>query len=215
MNNQNPTLRRDTVRIGGFSPVETVGALSVIGMLAVSVLPPIFSMVNNSRLNGAAQSYMIVKTAAIRYLDQHVFDHPTTDLSSLTAQAEAATRWDSEVLRPAGFLDQSFVTKISERARLAISACPPAFASPTADNNAYSFSGFTPTANNTTSEGKIVVEAILEGVSLSDARALNRRIDGEDSAVGEAVAGTDTAGRVKYEFGSAKTAHVRVYVTHR
>jgi type II secretory pathway pseudopilin PulG len=215
MNQQKSTSWPGTGRIGGFSPIETVGALSVIGALAVSVLPPIFSMVNDSRLNGAAQSYMIVKAAAIRYLDQHVFDHPTTDLTSLAAQADAATRWDSEVLRPAGFLDQAFVTKISERTRLSISACPPAFASPTADNNAYSFSGFTPTANNTTSAGKVVVEAIFEGVSLSDARALNRRIDGEDSAVGESTPGTDTAGRVKYEFGSAKTANLRVYVTHR
>lgn len=215
MNDQNPTSRPGAVRIGGFSPIETVGAISVIGMLAVSVLPPVFKLVNDYRLNGATQSYMAVKTAATRYLDQHLFEHPAADLAALTAQADAAARWDSEVLRPAGFLEQSFATRISRHARLALSACPPASASPTGNNNAYSFSGFTPLAHNTTSEGKIVVEAILEGVSLSDARALNRRIDGEEPAVGENSTGTDVAGRVKYEFGSGKTANVRVYVTHR
>ena len=215
MSKQKSTSWPATGGIGGFSPIETVGAISVIGMLAVSVLPPIFKLVNDYRLNGATQSYMAVKTAATRYLDHHLSEHPAADLTALTAQADEAARWDSEVLRPAGFLDQAFATRISRHARLAISACPPAFASPTGDNNAYSFSGFTPLANNTTSEGKIVVEAILEGVSLSDARALNRRIDGEEPAVGENRAGTDVAGRVKYEFGSGKTANLRVYVTHR
>ncbi len=215
MQQDTPVTSRSRPRLGGFSPIETLGAVGVVGMLAASVLPNVFSLVTNSRLNGATQSYMIVKAAAQRYLDQQSAKNPGKDLGALAEVTDAATHWDSAVLQPAGFLDLPFTTKISEEARLEISRCPEAFCNPTGKNNAYSFSGFTPTANNTTAQGKVVVEAVLEGVALSDARAINRRIDGEEPIVGEVRAGTDLSGRVKYEFGDGKQGTVRIYVTHR
>lgn len=214
MKKNTPSLRSPRSWRAGFSPIETLGALGVVGMLSVTLLPRIFTAINDSRINGAAQSYMMVKTAALRYLDQRAFDHPAADPTELTAETEAAAHWDAAVLRPAGFLDQSFSTKISQRARLAVTVCPVAACQPTAANSAYNFSGFTPTANATL-DGKIVVEAILEGVSRDDARELNRRIDGEEPAVGETAPGTDFGGRVKYDFSTNRVANVRIYVTHR
>jgi len=202
-------------RRSGFSPIETVGAISVVGMLAVSVMPQMFSLVTNARLNQSAQTYMLAKTAAQRFLDQHRFDRPNTDYTVLFRDAEAAAHWDSAVLKPAGFLEEHFATPIATRARLAVSAPPRSSVAPSSANNAYSFTGFTPTANNTVADGHIVVEAILEQVSLADARALNSRIDGEEESFGEARPGTDLSGRVKYDFGKAKRGHVRLYVTHR
>ena len=202
-------------RRSGFSPIETVGAISVVGMLAVSVVPQMFSVVSNARLNQSAQTYMLAKTAAQRFLDQHRFDRPDTDYTALFRDAEAAAHWDSAVLKPAGFLEDDFAAPIATRARLAVSAPPQGSITPSGENNAYSFSGFTPTASNTVADGHIVVEAILEQVSLADAQALNSRIDGEDDSVGETRPGTDLNGRVKYDFGTAKRGNVRLYVTHR
>ena len=202
-------------RRSGFSPIETVGAISVVGMLALSVVPQMFSVVTNARLNQSAQTYMLAKTAAQRFLDQHRFDRPDTDYTPLFRDAEAAAHWDTAVLRPAGFLEDDFAAPIATRARLAVCAPPRSHTLPSGDNNAYSFSGFTPTASNTIAGSQIVVEAILEQVSLADARSLNSRIDGEDESVGEGQPGTDLNGRVKYDFGTAKRGHVRLYVTHR
>lgn len=202
-------------RRSGFSPIETVGAISVVGMLALSVVPQMFSVVTNARLNQSAQTYMLAKTAAQRCLDQHRFDRPDTDYTALFRDADAAAHWDSAVLRPAGFLAEDFSVPVAARSRLAVSASQDSFVAPSGDNNAYSFSGYTPVAQNTATGGHIVVEAILEEVSLADARALNSRIDGEEESVGEARPGTDLSGRVKYDFGTAKRGHVRLYVTHR
>lgn len=202
-------------RRSGFSPIETVGAISVVGMLAVSVVPQMFSVVTNARLNQSAQTYMLAKTAAQRFLDQHRFDRPDTDYTALFRDAETAAHWDSAVLKPAGFLEDDFAVRVAAQSRLAISAPQDAFKAPSGDNNAYSFSGYTPVTQNTTAGGQIVVEAILEQVSLADARALNSRIDGEEQSAGENRAGTDLNGRVKYDFGTAKRGNVRLYVTHR
>lgn len=207
--------QRGAGRTGGFSLAETIGTLSVMGLLAASLLPPIHGLVNKSRLNGAAQSYMIAKAAATRYLDHHQSKNPSADVRTLTADVDAATHWDSEVLRPAGFLAQPFATKISKNARLAISAAPPASASPTVSNRAYSFTGLTPTDTTTTAGSLVVVEAVLEQVSLEDARALNERIDGNEEEAGANLPGTNLTGRVKYDFGKAKRGPVRLYVTHR
>lgn len=215
MKRTNQSLSPRLTRRSGFSPIETVGAISVVGMLAISVLPQMFSVVNNARLNQSAQTYMLAKTAAQRFLDQHRFDQPDSDFTALCRNADEAAHWDTAALKLGGYLEDAFSVPIATQSRLAISASQDAFIAPSGDNNAYSFSGYTPAIQNTTAGGHIVVEAILEQVSLADARALNSRIDGEEESFGETRPGTDLSGRVKYDFGTAKRGHVRLYVTHR
>ena len=62
-----------------------------------------------------------------------------------------------------------------------------------------------------------MLEAVLNGVALSDAKALNQRIDGPDLTVGEnpSTPGVDVWGRVKYSIPAGGSGTVRIYVAHR
>jgi hypothetical protein len=95
-------------------------------------------------------------------------------------------------------LDSIFSPKIGDRVlgasntRVQIVAAVAASTAPTGDNSAYSFD----TAGNNEASGSVVVEAIITGVSLEDAKALNDILDGP--SLGENSSGDDLLGRVKY-----------------
>lgn len=75
--------------------------------------------------------------------------------------------------------------------------------------------GYTNTtgALNNVTKGTAVVEAILQGVSLSDAQELSMHVDGRKQS--RLSTSTDGYGRVKYNFGTSKVGTVFIYLTHK
>ena len=48
---------------GGFTLIEMIGVLAVIGILAALLVPKIFNAINNARVNSTAVSIATIKTA--------------------------------------------------------------------------------------------------------------------------------------------------------
>lgn len=192
----------------GFTLIEMIGVLAVIAILASLLIPKIFEAINNARVNNAAVSIQTVKTA--------VADHYAKfgSLASSNGIAIGATTEYDTVLLNEGFLDKSFAVKISNLATNALStaADTAGTTTPTAGNTAYNLDGASPVND---ASGSFVVEALIYGVALEDARALDRLIDGLDLSY-TGTAETDLRGRVKWaEQGTTDTYDIRVYVTHR
>src|SRR5207253_2657449 len=67
--------------------------------------------------------------------------------------------------------------------------------------------------NDAGAVGSSVVQAVITGVTSSDAKDLNDRLDG--AALGSALGVADFKGRVKYATPVAGLTTVYVYITHR
>lgn len=69
-----------------------------------------------------------------------------------------------------------------------------------------------PPAHNDATPGTVVVEAVLQGVSLADAYRLSMKIDGFAQSN---WAYWDSQGRVKYNFGQTNIGTVFIYIAHK
>jgi prepilin-type N-terminal cleavage/methylation domain-containing protein len=214
MNNFAPH-KRATHDHHGFTLIETIGVLSIIAILASLLLPRIFTAMDESRVSTAALAYNSAKSATMTYFGKYgrLGDHNGASVDIAT-QTNIAQAWDRQVLLRAGFLEGAFQTKISTTSALALANTVSSATAPTASNSAYDLSGLNHSGNDAAG-GRYVLEAVLNGVTLADARALNLRIDGTDASVGESSAGNDTWGRVKYSIPTTGTGTVRIYVAHR
>lgn len=199
----------------GFTLIETVGVLSIIAILVSLLLPRIFTALDESRVNAAALSYNSAKTATMTYFGKYgrLGDHNGASVD-IAVQTNVAQTWDRHVLLRAGFLERPFQTKISTTAALTLANTVSASTAPTAANSAYDLSGLNHNGNDAAG-GRYVLEAVLNGVALDDARSLNERIDGKDATVGESSTGVDRWGRVKYSIVADSPGTVRIYVAHR
>jgi general secretion pathway protein G len=210
----------------GFTLLEMIGVLAVIAILAAVLIPKVFAAIDNARVSNAAMSCNTVKTAII--------DH-YAKFGSLTAGLNATApvnfpvpteNYDTNLVIEQ-FLDKPFTTKIGNGTNsIELAACatasddvtapnPAVLDTPTVGQDAFNLDG-----NGVTNElaGSDVIYAVITGVNVSDARALNALIDGTSTALGEgATAGQDLHGRVKYDFNSAlgTPTTVYVYLTHR
>ena len=195
----------------GFTLVEMIGVLAIIAILASLLLPRIFSAINDARVTSAALAVNSVRSAAMTYFGKYgrfgdVNGSAITDLTT-----PAATNWAQEVLLRGGFLEKPFETKISDGAFLFLTNCLTAGTDPTGANDAYDFDSLPPV--NNASGGRYVLQAVLDNVSLEDARELNRKLEGD--ALGDGGGAVDNKGQVKYNFTGAQSGTVKVYIAHR
>jgi len=223
-----PTGRVGNHRNKGFTLIEMIGVLAVIAILAAVLIPKVFEAINNSRINNAAMACNAVKTGIADHYAKYgsiACDGTTATPTVLTVPVAGYNNFDGILLREQ-LIDKLFATRLGDGTSGTVAGTrivllpPPAAAGgtvtaatvPAAAADAYfDLSG----SGTNTISGSTVAVALVTGVTLEDARALNKIIDGTAPAMGESAAGQDLAGRVKYNFGANATATVYVYLTHR
>lgn len=207
-------MKIDTKHMGkasAFTLIEMIGVLAVIAILAALLIPKVFESINNARINNAAVSYNTVKAAVTDHYAKYggLLNSTNGDGSSKVLTLPVAN-YDS-VLLTEGFLDKPFAVKIGDgSANTKVTAVAGKLATDPVDptNAAYDLDG-TGVVND--AAGSTVVEAIITGVTLQDAKDLNDRLDG--NALGAAVGQDDLKGRVKYKSEDPTTVYV--YISHR
>lgn len=206
---------------GAFTLIEMIGVLAVIAILAAVLIPKVFDAINNARVSSAAMSINTVKTACVDHYSKYgafPIDGSQSPPKTFTVSDPQAQQFDN-ILVKEGFLDKPFVVKIGDgtfsptnsRIQL-ISAAVNQAASGV--NGAYNLSG---TSSTNETYGTWLIEAVITGVTLADAQALNAAIDGPSPSLGPPAANAaDTAGRVEYGTPNAGVVpEVHVYLTHR
>jgi prepilin-type N-terminal cleavage/methylation domain-containing protein len=209
-------------QMSGFTLIEMIGVLAVIAILAAVLIPKVFEAINNARVNNAAMSVNSMKTSCIdHYAKFGTFptDGSTTPATTLTPPYDA---FDT-VLVKEGLADKPFAVKIGDGttgatgARVRIVPAATTVGANLDGLNAataqYNLSGNTSQKGDTI--GTWLVEAVITGVTLADARALNAAIDGTSTGMGEGAGNNDFGGRVIYAANGSNPVEVHIYLTHR
>jgi len=205
------TRRAPLRRSPGFTLVEAVGVLAIMALLASTLIPRVFLSINEARVEGAVLGYNALKSATISYFSRFGRLGGSGGTNYTPAQLAAGVpQWDRNVLRPAGYLERAFDSRLALDANVQISAAPVSGTSVTPTNAAYDLDGSGSSTSDAT--GQVVLELILSGVFEEDARDLSNRIDGQ--ALGTA-GGPDLRGRVKYGAAMSGLTEVHVYVAHK
>jgi len=192
--------RKQLVRRQGFTLIEMVGVLAVIAILAALLLPKIFAVINESRINNAATSFNSVKTASMSYFGKYG-RFGGIGGTNLTGTFQT-TNWDRSVLLPEGFIEKPFDTKIGNGTNIVEII---------ADSTPYyDFDG---NGTDDVTNASQVIQARILGVSSQDAKDLNDRVDG--TTLGAALAADDTKGRVYFTNAASGTVDVLLYIAHK
>jgi len=197
----------------GFTLIEMIGVLAVIAILAALLIPKIFDAISNARVNNAAVSYNSVKAALADHYAKYGSLLSLNGVAFATGSS-SATNYDSAVLLAEGFLDKPFRVKIgSTNAHVEAVAGLAATTVATGINSAYDLDGLAAVPINDAGDvNSTIIQAVIPGVTSSDAKDLNDRLDG--AALGE-VSGVDIKGRVKYALAVGGLTDVYLYVSHR
>jgi prepilin-type N-terminal cleavage/methylation domain-containing protein len=198
----------------GFTLVEMIGVLAVVAVMSALMIPRVFTIINESRVNATAATIAMTRSAVFAYFGKYGRFAGTNGTALPAPGTGSTTNWATEVLLPEGFLERPFATRIASGARLNVAFCITSNTAANATNTAYDFDGNSDPVNEA-GGGQYVIEAVLTGVATEDARDLNRRIDGDDPSLGESAESTDMRGRVKYEHGASGFGNVKVYIAHR
>jgi len=176
--------------------------ITVITILVSLLLPTLFGTIRSAAVNQTAASINSVRTACAGH--SALAAGLATDASisppaiiALDGSDPRAWQFD-RILVLESTLDGLFAPKIGDsvlgptNTRIQIVAGSSTATPVTQENSAYNLDG---TGVNEAS-GVAVVEAVITGVSLEDAKALNDLLDG--TALGQDANGNDFLGRVKY-----------------
>lgn len=189
-----------------FTLLEIIGVLAIISVLAALLLPRIFAAMDSARVNHAALSIDTLKTASAQHVvkfGQLAVDGTYTPASPILLDGTdgRALQFD-RVLLGEQLIDSPFSVRVGDRivgpanTRIQMFAAVPPGTVADGTNAAFDLDATGP-AND--ASGAAVLVAVITGVSLEDARQLNRVLDGSSSNLGEDAAGNDYAGRVKYK----------------
>lgn len=198
----------------GFSLVEMIGVLAVVAILVSLILPRLFDAIGLAHVTATVSSVMTMKNAAMTYYGRYGRFGSQTGQALTSTNDPAALDWGTQVLLKGGFVENRFRTPIAQTSVVRLRPILSAGTAPTTGNSAYNLDGFDPAVNDSR-EGRWVVEAFLEAVSIPHAQQLNLRIDGEASTLADDVTHhRDTQGRVKFD-ASGTTCDVLIYLAHR
>jgi type II secretory pathway pseudopilin PulG len=207
--------RREGRRLAqGFSLLEAIGVLAIIGIFAALLIPKVFEALFSANIAQTAATLNTQKAASAQHFANYgalAVDGSTSPSTVITLGGSdpRALEFDLVLLREA-LIDSRFRVKIGDRIEDATHTrvqLLPTVSSSTdvdADNGAYDLDG-SGAPNDVT--GTVVVEAVITGVGLAEARALNAIMDGTLAAFGENPAGHDHAGRVKYQRPAANNGN--------
>ena len=183
-------------RPSGFTLIEMLGVLSVIAILASVLVPRVFEAIHKSRISHATLALHAVKTASVEHaakfgrLESDGSVNPVSQIL-LDGSDRRADEFDLLLIKEA-LLDNPFEVKFGA-GYIELAAALGPNTDPDGANSAYDLDNGG-AHNDATS--KAVAQAVVVGVTLEDARALNNAIDGP--GLGEDNGGNDFRGRVKY-----------------
>lgn len=205
----------------GFTLVEIIGVVALIAVLAAVLAPRVTSVIGRGKVNSTAQGIAGLKTATMDYIAANS-SLPQRDGTGSTNAAVATGRFDADLVA-GGFTEKLFSCAIGSQtfdssaltARVHVRSMT-ALVSKTVDKISAEYGGncFDLDRDPTTADFKpvqTVVSAVIPGVALADAVALNKLLDGEVN--GDSAA--DAVGRCIYPAADdeGKTT-VYVYVAH-
>ena len=200
-----------------------IGVLAIIAILAVVIVPKVFSTIASSRITNAIGSVTAVKSAVAEFAGKYG-TVPTTNANSRIDDLLVAT----------GFLESRFAVKVgtqptatspaaatwatsspwaltaagTNQATLSRIICVASNVAgvPGANGNNYLLDGTAPIP-----AGSRIISAVITGLTANESRELSLRIDGD--AFTPATTGTaDTTGRVTYT-AAGTTAYI--YIAHQ
>ncbi|MGE3313380.1 MAG: type II secretion system protein [Limisphaerales bacterium] len=205
----------------GFTLVEIIGVVALIAVLAAVLAPRVTSVIGRGKVNSTAQGIAGLKTATMDYIAAKSA-LPVRNGTAATDKAETDGRFDADLVS-GGYIERLFTCAIGSQVsdssaltgRIHVRSLPANKAKtvkkPTAEvgGDSFNLDGDNTTADFTA--GQMVVSVFLPQVTLSDAIALNKLIDGVVN-VGATV---DTEGRCIYSKADAENkVTVYVYVAH-
>ncbi|MCP5516442.1 MAG: type II secretion system protein [Verrucomicrobiales bacterium] len=236
-------MRTPNTKRAGFTLVEMIGVLAIIAILTALLLPKIFQVINDSKISSSLMSYNSAKSAAAAHYGKWG-RFAAADGGTLTVSAGTSGNlyedWDA-VLVSGGYLETPFALKVgngdqgsaADGARLRVvnisGLTTASLVTALADDETGSYKLAAVTGAGTNSvptvdvTGSYLVEAVVPGVNIEDARELNGRIDGavtglggQSWLVGATNFTADLTGRVKWSTQSGgPTVDVYMYVAHR
>lgn len=241
--------RTPNTKRAGFTLVEMIGVLAIIAILTALLVPKIFDAITSAKINNSVMNYNVAKAAVAAHYGEHG-RFAMASGTGLNLATGPYDDWDQQLVYD-GHLEQLFSMKIGNQkigsanngsylrvvdisgldsATDTVSApeTPAAAGAGTYRFVAQDATGTGASAAETALvdvTGSMLVEAVVQGVNIADARELNSRIDGGAGGLGEQDWGDgsggvdatgDFTGRVKYEVGaSAPEVTVYMYVAHR
>jgi prepilin-type N-terminal cleavage/methylation domain-containing protein len=193
-----------------FTLIEMIGVLAVIAILASMLIPRVFEAINSARVNSTAVACETIKTAAADHYGKYGQFDQIFGTNTVTFVGGADPGYDTNVLMVEQLLDKPFSARIAGGDPSTNSVIQLVKGSLGNGGTGYKLDGSTLSTTN----ASFVLEAVMYGVSLADAKDLNDRIDG--SALGVPQGTPDAAGRVEYVVnGGVGPVTVYVYLTHR
>lgn len=205
----------------GFTLIEMIGVLAIIGVLAAVLVPKVMDAVARSKVSGTALVFNTLKTAAVDYYSKSN-SFPTRNGTGTADTAVTAGRFDADLVS-GGFIDKlvtvpigttlttgALTTRTHVRSRVAtVSGAVTVTAANSGDN--FDLDNNAATADFTT--GTMVVSLMIPGVALKDAIALNGFIDNVNNS---GLTGADNRGRCMYSAPAANgTVTVYLYIAHQ
>ncbi len=230
------TIHSTKQKKSGFTLIEMIGVLAIIAILTALLLPKIFQVLKDSDMTSTLTAINTAKSATIaNYGKWGKFANADgTDLG-IPDHGDIAPNWDEELLKE-GYLEQRFRVRIGNRQvgddggshiRVMNISDNTRGAEVGLANGRYAIGGASgavdednvPVLDEDDNQvyesindvvGNFLIEAIIGGVSLDDALALDQRIDTGISSIDRGL-----TGRVKYDEGSDSTTTVYIYIAHR
>jgi type II secretory pathway pseudopilin PulG len=195
-----------------FTLIEMIGVLAVVAILASLLIPTIFEVISNARLNETVAGCHTLKTAAMEHYAK--FGSLASSNGTPLAFSGSLTNFD-QVLLAEGLIDKPFASRLGASATVRIVEVSGLTSSTTvnAQNGAYDLDG---DGKNDVVGAASLVEAVITDVPLADARALNDRLDGDSLGETSSSGQNDWKGRVIYHRPvPSRPFEVHVYLTHR
>ena len=201
-----------------FSLIELIGVLAIIAIITALVLPRIAKVspqvpvqtVHQANVTEVVVAMETLKTAVAAHLAQ--FGSLATRNGTPLNFSDSYDNFDA-VLLSEGFIERPFSVSLATHSNLRLVRVSSLSATSTVDcsNGAYDLHG---EGKNSINGASFALEAVLDGVTEENARALNDRIDGPH--LGAAIGQPDLTGQVIYpKPGPDGRTEVHVYLLHK